>query len=271
MSPPRGEGAAHGAASNRRLVTRRTGSAYAALMSREGLRGTSRDKSSQHVTCGIARTGHQARSQPQRGRVSSNDFNGSERPARGRGADAGKYPEPEGWGQDGFWRDPSIDSDYETGTTSAIRPRRSGGSDSGTPGYSYWADGKGWENAPGSPPHGSAASGLTASGAPGGTSGNGSAGGGSRNGNGGYGSGGDPTAYYGAGAGGYGAGGPGGPAARAARAALVVPAGLAATGGAVLAGPAGPAAAAAARSRAAGGGAGRGRRWSASSARWPAW
>ena len=89
--------------------------------------------------------------------MSSNDFNGSERPARGRGADADKYPEPEGWGQDGFWRDPSIDSDYETGTTSAIRPRRSGGSDSGTPGYSYWADGKGWENAPGSPPHGSAA------------------------------------------------------------------------------------------------------------------
>jgi hypothetical protein len=173
--------------------------------------------------------------------VSSNDFNGSERPARGRGADAGKYPEPEGWGQDGFWRDPSIDSDYETGTTSAIRPRRSGGSDSGTPGYSYWADGKGWENAPGSPPHGSAASGLTASGAPGGASGgaagNGSAGGGSRNGNGGYGSGGDPTAYD--------------------RAALVVPA---ATGGAVLAGPADRAAAAAARSRGAGGAAGRGRR-----------
>ncbi|MGC1566469.1 MAG: hypothetical protein WA794_10710, partial [Trebonia sp.] len=107
--------------------------------------------------------------------MSSNDFNGSERPARGRGADADKYPEPEGWGQDGFWRDPSIDSDYETGTTSAIRPRRSGGSDSGTPGYSYWADGKGWENAPGSPPHGSAASGLTASGASGGAAGNGSA------------------------------------------------------------------------------------------------
>jgi membrane peptidoglycan carboxypeptidase len=147
--------------------------------------------------------------------VSSNDFNGSQRPARGRGAaDAGKYPEPEGWGQDGFWRDPSIDSDYETGTSSAIRPRRGGSSDSGTPGYSYWADGKGWENAPGSLPRGSAASGLTASGAPGGAAGNGSAGGGSRNENGGYGSGGDPTAYYGAaaGAGGYGAGGPGGPA-----------------------------------------------------------
>jgi membrane peptidoglycan carboxypeptidase len=143
--------------------------------------------------------------------VSSNDFNGSQRPARGRGTDAGKYPEPEGWGQDGFWRDPSIDSDYETGTTSAIRPRRGGSSDSGTPGYSYWADGKGWENAPGSPPPGSAASGLTASGAPGGAAGNGSAGGGSRNGNGGYGSGGDPTAYYGAAAGGYGPGGPGGP------------------------------------------------------------
>ena len=146
--------------------------------------------------------------------MSSNDFNGSQRPARGREADAGKYPEPEGWGKDGFWRDPNIDSDYETGTTSAIRPRRSGGSDSGTPGYSYWADGKGWENAPGSPPPAAAAGGLTASGAPGGASGgaagNGSAAGGSRNGNG-YGPGGDPTAYYGAAAGGYGAGGPAGP------------------------------------------------------------
>jgi membrane peptidoglycan carboxypeptidase len=144
--------------------------------------------------------------------VSSNDFNGSQRPARGRGAaDAGKYPEPEGWGEDGFWRDPSIDSDYETGTTSAVRPRRGGSPDSGTPGYSYWADGKGWENAPGSPPRGSAASGLAASGAPGGAAGNGSAGGGSRNGNGGYGSGGDPTAYYGAAAGTGGPGGPTGP------------------------------------------------------------
>src|ERR1700749_3046852 len=189
-------------------------SAYAALTSRGGLRGTSRVRSSQHVTCGNARTGHQARSQPQRGRVSSNDFNGSDGPARGRGADAGKYPEPEGWGQDGFWRDPSIDSDYETGTTGAIRPRRSGRSDSGTPGYSYWADGKGWENAPGLPPPAAAGAGRTASGAPRGTSGratgNGSAGGRSRNGNG-YGPGGDPTAYYGAAAGGYGAGGPAGP------------------------------------------------------------
>jgi len=152
--------------------------------------------------------------------VSSNDFNGSDRPARGRGADAGKYPEPEGWGRDGFWRDPSIDSDYETGTTAAVRPRRSGGSDSGTPGYSYWADGKGWENAPGSPPDGQGARGAAASGAAAaasasasGAPGNGSPrGGGSRNGNG-YGAGGDPTAYYGAaaGAGGYGPGSPGGP------------------------------------------------------------
>ena len=109
--------------------------------------------------------------------MSSNDFNGSQRPARGRGTDAGKYPEPEGWGKDGFWRDPSIDSDYETGTTSAIRPRRGDGSDSGTPGYSYWADGKGWENAPGSPPPAAAAGGLTASRTPGGRSG-GAAGGG---------------------------------------------------------------------------------------------
>jgi len=147
--------------------------------------------------------------------VSSNDFNGSDRPARGRGADAGKYPEPEGWGQDGFWRDPSIDSDYETGTTAAVRPRRSGGSDSGTPGYSYWADGKGWENAPGSPPDakaaGGAAAGAAAVASASGAAGNNSPGSSSPNGNGG-----DPTAYLGAGAGGYGArgygpGGPGGP------------------------------------------------------------
>ena len=74
--------------------------------------------------------------------MSSNDFNGPDRPARGRGADAGKYPEPEGWGDDGFWRDPGIDSDYETGLTGAVRPAGSGRPDSGTPGYSYWADGK---------------------------------------------------------------------------------------------------------------------------------
>jgi len=168
--------------------------------------------------------------------VSSNDFNGSDGPARGRGADAGKYPEPEGWGEDGFWRDPSIDSDYETGTTAAVRPRR-GGSDSGTPGYSYWADGKGWQNTPGSAPPATAAGGASASasGAPGnGGPGNGARGGGSRNGNGGYGSGGDPTAYYGAaGAGGYGAGGygPGGPAG---------PGGPGGPGGPRQGGPGGP-------------------------------
>ena len=70
--------------------------------------------------------------------------------AGGRGTDGkGKYPEPEGWAKDGFWRDPSIDSDYETGLTGAVRPAASdrGKSDAG---YSYWSDGKGWENSPGS-------------------------------------------------------------------------------------------------------------------------
>ena len=55
----------------------------------------------------------------------------------------GKYPEPEGWGDDGFWRDTSIDSDYETGHSSAVRPALGNG------GYSYGADGKGWANSPG--------------------------------------------------------------------------------------------------------------------------
>ena len=58
-----------------------------------------------------------------------------------------KYPEPEGWGDDGFWRDPAIDSDYETGLTSPVRPAPDGPRED--PGYSYWADGKGWENSPG--------------------------------------------------------------------------------------------------------------------------
>ena len=54
-----------------------------------------------------------------------------------------KYPEPEGWGNDGFWRDPDIDSDYETGLTSPVRPAQDGPRQD--PGYSYWSDGKGWE------------------------------------------------------------------------------------------------------------------------------
>src|SRR3984957_7356151 len=74
-------------------------------------------------------SGHRARSQRLRGRVSSN---------------GDKYPEPEGWGDDGFWRDPAIDSDYETGLTSPVRPAQDGPRED--PGYSYWSDGKGWEN-----------------------------------------------------------------------------------------------------------------------------
>jgi membrane peptidoglycan carboxypeptidase len=159
--------------------------------------------------------------------VSNNDFNGPDRSARGRGADAGKYPEPEGWKDDGFWRDPSIDSDYETGMTGAVRPARDD-SGRGAPGYSYWADGKGWENSPGtakaqpaskaqpageSPANGLGAGRSPRAGAPGGgVRGNGAAGNGvpgngsPANGAGGqYGPGGEPTAYYGA-------AGPGGPA-----------------------------------------------------------
>ena len=53
----------------------------------------------------------------------------------------GKYPEPEGWGDDGFWRDTSIDSDYVTGHTSAVRPSAAGRAALGNGGYSFWADG----------------------------------------------------------------------------------------------------------------------------------
>jgi membrane peptidoglycan carboxypeptidase len=121
--------------------------------------------------------------------VSSNDFDGPNRPAGGRGANeylgggrgtgaggsgaqetgrhsagrngdgsrggyargngkAGKYPEPEGWGDDGFWRDSGIDSDYETGLNGAVRT--DGNGPRGNGGYSYWADDKGWQNSPGS-------------------------------------------------------------------------------------------------------------------------
>ena len=93
--------------------------------------------------------------------MSSNDFDGPTfRPAR-RGADgqgagdqgAGQdapgaesagYAAPEGWETGGFWRDSSIDSDYETNLQGAIRPADSGPLQD--PGYSYWADGRGWEN-----------------------------------------------------------------------------------------------------------------------------
>jgi membrane peptidoglycan carboxypeptidase len=62
----------------------------------------------------------------------------------------GKYPEPEGWGNDGFWRDSGIDSDYETGLNKAVRTDRNGPQGNG--GYSYWADGKGWQNSEGNAP-----------------------------------------------------------------------------------------------------------------------
>jgi membrane peptidoglycan carboxypeptidase len=148
-----------------------------------------------------------------------------------------KYPEPEGWENDGFWRDPSIDSDYETGLNSPIRPVADGPRED--PGYSYWADGKGWENSPGSggaggtgggtgPRPGDATSLDAGRGAyqPGGQQGGGQYGGGQYGGAGGswppagdqtgfYGAGGGPTAVYpggpaGPGGPGRGPGGPGG-------------------------------------------------------------
>jgi membrane peptidoglycan carboxypeptidase len=45
------------------------------------------------------------------------------------------------------WRDSAIDSNYETTTQRAVRPGENPHDD---PGFSYWADGKGWENNPGS-------------------------------------------------------------------------------------------------------------------------
>jgi len=100
--------------------------------------------------------------------VSSNDFDGPFfRPAGGQGADdqeagangataqgtgngglgaAGgpRYQAPEGWGDDGFWRDSSIDADYETNTQRPIRPGTHGSH--GDPRYSYFSDGNGWQN-----------------------------------------------------------------------------------------------------------------------------
>ncbi|HTU06116.1 MAG TPA: hypothetical protein VMG13_11250, partial [Trebonia sp.] len=149
--------------------------------------------------------------------MSNDDFNGPDGSARGRGADAGKYPEPEGWGDDGFWRDPSIDSDYETGTTGAVRPARNDSGRNGAPGYSYWADGKGWENSPGTASAQSASAQSAsahsagegrANGRGAGRAPRGAVPGSGGPGNGQYGRGGEPTAYYGA----AGPGGPGGPA-----------------------------------------------------------
>jgi membrane peptidoglycan carboxypeptidase len=140
-----------------------------------------------------------------------------------------KYPEPEGWGNDGFWRDPSIDSDYATGINSPVRPIPDGPRED--PGYSYWADGKGWENSPGAAEGtpGTGGTGLRPGDAtsldatrgarrPGGQPGAGQYGGAGGNWppagdqTGYYGAGGGPTAIYSGGPGGpTGPGGPGGP------------------------------------------------------------
>ncbi len=183
--------------------------------------------------------------------MSSNDFDGSHfGPAGARGADeqgaqapdaagqdaggnaqgadgnAAKYPAPEGWGNDGFWRDSAIDSNYETGMQRAVRPAAGGSHED--PGYSYFSDGRGWENkpgangrpgqapaanAPGVPAPGVPAAGATAIGA---TTVGPAAIGATTVGS--YGPGGNPTSVYGGapgGPGGYGAPmppGPGGPA-----------------------------------------------------------
>jgi membrane peptidoglycan carboxypeptidase len=155
--------------------------------------------------------------------VSSNDFDGPQfGPASGRGADeqgaeapgaggqgagdnsqggkSARYPAPEGW-NDGFWRDSAMDSNYETGVQGPVRPPGGSGDD---PGYSYFSDGRGWENKPGANPWpGQVPPGP---GAPGATSVGPTAAGG-------YGAGGNPTSVYGppGGTGGYGAPVPPGP------------------------------------------------------------
>ena len=60
--------------------------------------------------------------------MSSDELTGPSGSAGGRETDGKrKYPEPEGWAKDGFWRDPGIDSDYETGLNGAVRPVASDG------------------------------------------------------------------------------------------------------------------------------------------------
>ena len=133
---------------------------------------------------------------------------------QGKGGNSANYPAPEGWGEDGVWRDSAVDSNYETGMLPAVPD----GDSHEDPGFSYFSDGRGWENKPGAnerpgqapgaggpgvPAPGVPAAGATAIGAT--TVGS-------------YGPGGDPTSVYGAGPGGpggYGAPmppGPGGPA-----------------------------------------------------------
>ncbi|HLH82785.1 MAG TPA: transglycosylase domain-containing protein [Trebonia sp.] len=57
------------------------------------------------------------------------------------------YPAPEGWANDGFWKDPGIDADYETGLIGTAR-QGSRGRAAGDGGYSYWSDGQGWRSSP---------------------------------------------------------------------------------------------------------------------------
>jgi len=206
--------------------------------------------------------------------VSSNDFDGPQfGPAGGRGAgeqgaqavgaagqgtggtdqgtggSAAQYPAPEGWGNDGVWRDSSIDSNYETGIQ---RPVPSADAPHEDPGFSYFSDGRGWQNTPGAngptapapdagapsvTPAAATSVGATSVGAPavgapavGATT------------VGAYGPGGNPTAVYGGGQNGYGApmgpvpggygAGPGGP--------FPLPPGPGGPGGPFGQGPGGP-------------------------------
>jgi membrane peptidoglycan carboxypeptidase len=139
---------------------------------------------------------------------------------QGAGGNAARYPAPEGWGNDGIWRDSAIDSNYETGVLGVVPS--SGGSHE-DPGYSYFSDGKGWENRPSANARpGQAPSAGTGIGAGAGAVDATSLGATSVSaaGTGAYRPGSDPTAVYGggpAGTGGYGApmgpgaGAPGGP------------------------------------------------------------
>lgn len=143
--------------------------------------------------------------------MSNNDFDGPySRPDGGRGADGqgaganGAYRAPEGWGNDGVWRDSSVDANYQTGMHQAIRP--GGNGRPVNPGYGHFPDGGGWRGGavPGGPWQGPGGYGPGGPGMPAGPGGPGWPGGPA-------GPGGPPR-----GPGGYGGyGGPGGPGGHA--------------------------------------------------------
>jgi membrane peptidoglycan carboxypeptidase len=69
---------------------------------------------------------------------------GQEAVAQGAGGGGTSYPAPEGWSPDGVWRDSAIDANFDPSVQQAIRPPVS----QPEPGYSYWADGHGWQSKP---------------------------------------------------------------------------------------------------------------------------